>query len=160
MFLWLPWHKTDVLICITVDDANFEDTDDLEHVWNIIESEFREIKVWNKIKCNMKKNSSCNSGIPPDTSGEVKAPFNQSACSSSSHQCNRCIEAVDVQGSLYVSACCCISEYGCAPSIQALSRLLIIKLRRIYNSSFTYSKENKNREKQDSIKNLCQIEKD
>lgn len=32
VFLWLPWHKTDVLICksVTADDANFEGVDGLE----------------------------------------------------------------------------------------------------------------------------------
>lgn len=59
MFLLLPWHQTDVLMN-TADDANFEGTDGLEHIWNIIWSELREIKVWNKTKCNVKKNSSCN----------------------------------------------------------------------------------------------------
>lgn len=29
----------------TADDANFEGTDGLEHAWNIIWSELREIKV-------------------------------------------------------------------------------------------------------------------
>lgn len=49
-------------------------------------------------------------------------------------------ENVNVQGSLYVSVCCS-SGHGCAPGVQGLSSLLIIKLRKIYDSSFAYRKK-------------------
>lgn len=115
---------------------------------------------FNKTKCNIKKNSGRNLEFHQKHQMKWKSSFNQPARTTPSHQCHRSGKDVNVRGSLWVSARYWISEHRYAPGVQALSSLVIIKLRRIYNTDLAYSKEIKPERKKILFKNWCQIEKE